>query len=353
MSLKTYKAAIGVRGDCLYCPLSLSIDSYWNCEADCHHCYARRLNRTWGQDLRPADPEQVRRKLEAGLKNASPQTTLAHAICRKKTLRLGNKTDPFQTAEIEHQVSARIIHHLKDLRWTFVIQTRFLSNLLPIWTLLEQCSDLKLLTLMPVISPGAEWDWEMLERERTTPIPERFRVLRKALKRGWNVGVNGEPFIPGLHTYRQFEDMCKRLKSAGVPSYNTYFLHFNDHVAKRLHSIGIDIERIWFYNQHKNWVPIQQNLCDIAKRVGIRLGCPDFVSTGPTWREEANTCCGINVPNPSTYTAHKWKQLLQEGKNPDDIDRETWEGIGNREEGRAVLQGKRSGFFTMKDAGMI
>lgn len=348
-----YGEAISIRGDCLYCPLPLSIDSYWNCEADCHHCYMRRLNRTWGQDLRPADPEAVRKKLENGLNNKNPSSSLAFALLLKKTIRLGNKTDPFQDAELRLGVSGRIIGHLNALRWSYVIQTRFLANLLPIWEQLDDSRLMGLLTVMPVISPGAERDWEILERKRTTPIDERFRIIKKFLQRGFPLGVNGEPFIPGYHTLKEFADMCRRLKDAGVESYNTYNLHFNDHVAKRLHSIGIDIERIWTYNQNDQWAPIQRQLCQIAKSVGIRLGCPDFVNTGANWREEANTCCGINVPNPCRFNAHHFKKRLQRGQTADQVEHCTWEGIGDQLQGRAILRGDSSDFFTMKDAKML
>jgi len=350
---KTYKSAVGIRGDCLYCPLPFSIDSYWNCEADCHHCYLRKLNRTWGQDLRPADPEQIRRKLEAGLKNKNPKTSLANALRLKKTIRFGNKTDPFQPAEIKHKVSMRILQHLIDLNWTFVIQTHFLGNLVLCEPLLQEARDKKLLTVMPVISPGAEWDWETLERKRTTPIDKRFRIMRRWVRTGYAVGVNGEPFIPGLHTTEQFRDLLLRLKDIGVESYNTYNLHLNDHVAKRFHSIGLDIEKIWTMNQDRPWRKIQKKLCEIADDVGIRLGCPDFVNTGSDWKEQANTCCGINVPNPSLFNTHYWKSMLQAGHDKEHIENTTWEGIGNKEEGLKILTGKKGDFYTMKDAGVL
>lgn len=350
--LESYKAAVGIRGDCLYCPLPLSIDSYFNCEPACRHCYLRRLNRTWGMDLRPSDPDQVRKKLEAGLKNPDPKTSLAWALKLKKTIRLGNKSDPFQPAERQYGRSGRIIAHLNEMRWSYVIQSKFLANLLPIWGMLEDSHSKELLTLMPEISPGAEWDWEVLEKGLTTPIEERFRIIKKAIRRGWNVGVNGEPFIPGLHTIEQFRDMCKRLKAAGVESYNTYNLHFNDWNAKEMHEVGIDIERIWYYNQDARWRAIQQNLCLIARQVGIRLGCPDFVNTGPEWEEKANTCCGINVPNPSRFNAHFWKSRLQQGWGPEQVLADTWEGIGEYSQGDAIVHGKKSDFYTMKDVGL-
>jgi len=333
----------------LYCPLSLSIDSYWNCEADCHHCYCRRLNRIWGQDLRPADPEAVRRKLECGLRNPNPCTTVAYALFNKKTLRLGSRTDPYQDAERTHKVSSRIQTVLIRLRWTYVIQSRFMSNMLWDEGKMDTARGLKLLQIMPVISPGAELDWEVLERKRTTSIPRRLRIIQRWIKRGHRVGVNGEPFIPGYHTPEQFRDIIKRIKAVGVTSYNTYNLHFNDHVAKRLHSIGLDIERIWEHNQDDKWRPILQKLLDIAKEEDILLGCPDFVNTGWGWRERANTCCGLNVPNPSRFNSHRWKQLKQKGISAEEIIRRTWEGIGDFEDGKKIVFGESGKFFSLAD----
>ena len=349
----SYKSAIGLRGDMLYCPLPLSVDSYWNCEPDCFHCYSRRLNRVWGMDLRPADPDAVRKKLENGLANQNPKSSLAHALALKKTIRVGNRTDPYQPAEIKHKVTRRILRHLLDLRWTFAIQTRFLHHMMRDEDLLVKAHKRKLLTIIAVVSPGAEYDWEVLEKKITTPIPQRIEILKEAVRRGWNVGVNGEPFIPGLHKPSQFRKILQRLKAIGIKSYNTYNLHFNDHVAKQLHSIGIDIEKIWEMNQDKPWRKIHQKLCQIAKEEGMRLGCPDFVNTGPDWREEANTCCGVNVPNPSKFNSHYWKEALQDGDHPDEVFADTWEGIGDKEEGLKIINGKCSDMYTMKDAGMI
>jgi len=347
-SSSSYKAAVGVRGDCLYCPLSLSIDSYFNCLTDCHHCYSRRLNRTWGMDLRPADPEDVERKLTNGLKNKAPKSTLACALSAKKTLRLGNRTDPYQEAELEHRVSRRVQEILIKLEWTYVIQTKFLSNLRYDEDVMTEGKDL--LHIMPVISPGAEGDWELFERKRTTPIPRRLRLIKRWISRGFKVGVNGEPFIPGYHTPEDFQSIIKRLKEVGVTSYNTYNLHFNDHVAKRLHSIGVDIERVWHHNQDAQWRPILRKLLDIAREEGMELGCPDFVNTGWGWKEPANTCCGIDVPNPSLFNSHHFKQRLQSLQNPQEIIEDTWEGIGDKETGTKIVLGEPCDMYTMGDA---
>ena len=353
MKEKELKSAITLRGDMLYCPLSLSIDSYWNCEADCHHCYMRRLNRTWGQELRHANPTEVARKLKNGLANPNPRSYLAHALRHKKTIRLGNKTDPYQPAELKYKVTRGIIEALIELDWSFVLQTRFLSNALRDLDLLVKAHDKGLLTVMPIISPGAERDWEILERKRTTPIDERLEIIGDFIENyDFNVGVNGEPFIPGFHTLDEFRDIIKRLKEMGVQSYNTYNLHFNDHVAKRFCEIGLDIDKIWRMNQDSGWKKIQVELCKIAVEEDIILGCPDFVNTGKKWKEQANTCCGVTVPNPSKFNTHFWKRKLQKGLSPNKVLKKTFEGYGDYELAKKIVTGKKCGNYTMKDAGL-
>jgi len=347
--MKTYKAAVGIRGDCLYCPLPLSIDSYWNCLTDCHHCYFRRLNRTWGTDLRPADPDAVARKLENGLKNKHPKSALAWALKLKKTLRVGNKSDAFQDVEMKYGITKEILKILIKNKWTFVIQTKFLHNMMGYEDLLKKAHKEKLVTILPIISPGLEGDWEILERKRTTPIKDRGKIIKEIIKRGWPIGVNGEPFIPGLHTIADFSATLDFLKEIGIKNYNIYNLHLNDYVAKRFHSIGLDIELIWKMNQDAQWGKIQKQLCEIALEKDMILGCPDFVNTGWSWKEKVNTCCGINVPNPSRFNAHHWKHSMQKGKSPQYLFKKTWEGIGDQKVAKKILNGEKCEFYTIKD----
>jgi DNA repair photolyase len=354
--MKTYKAAPTVRGDCLRCPLCLQIDSYWGCTPNCYHCSFRRLNRTWGKKLRKADPEAIRKKLVNGLKNGNPRSSLAWALYHKKTIRIGSKSDPYQPAETKYRVTRRILEILIELKWSFVIWTHFTHNLAQDEGLLSRAHELGLLTLTPVVSPGGEADWEVLERKKTTPIPERLKLIRRWVRKGWNVGVNGEDFIPGYHTPKQFRDMVRRLKSIGVRSYNTYNLHGKDLVYKNLHAIGLDIMKIWTMNQDDQWRPIQRKLCAIAQDEGIILGCPDWVNTAPDWQERTNTCCGVNVPRPSKFNTHYFKRLWQKGYKPHDIITKTWEGIGDKDEAQIILNlhpSKDYKGYTMADTGMI
>ena len=347
--MKTYKSAVHIRGDCLYCPLSLSVDSYWNCLTKCLHCYTRRLNRTWGEDLRPAAPDEVRRQLNRGLKNKNPKTPLAHALNQKKTIRFGDRSDPYQKAELVYGISRRLQVVFIDLEWTYVIETKFLNNLRLDEDVIEKAKEKSLIQIMPIISPGAESDWEILEQKKTDPIPDRLKQMKRWIEKGHVIGVNGEPFIPGYHTPAQFQAIIRRLKEIGVTSYNTYNLHFNDLVAKNLHSVGIDIERIWYYNQDKNWRPILQKLMDIAKAEDMPLGCPDFVNTGWKWREPANTCCGIDVPNPTKFNSHMFKCLCQQGVVPDKILQDCWDGVGTYEDGMDFFTGDKTNFYGVMD----
>jgi len=340
-----------IRGDSLYCPLAFSLDSYSNCLVDCWHCWIRRLNHIWGSKLNLTSPEELNRKLHNGLKNPRPKSSLAWALKRKVTIRLGNKSDPFQPIERTHKISEKILEILSDLQWPFVIKTMCTHIMMDYENQLANSANLAI--IQPVISPGAELDWETFERKRTTPVSKRIKHLVELKKQGLKVAVNGEPFIPGFHTVEMFEDIIKRLKSNGIKNYNTYNFHFNDFVAKRLLDIGIDIEKIWEMNQDKNWKPIQHKLCEISKKHDIILGCPDFVNVPKSWNNETNTCCGINVSNPTTYNTHSWRNLILEGKTADEIIKNTWDGIGDKEEGRKVLMGKSDKMYTMRDAGLI
>jgi DNA repair photolyase len=290
------------------------------------------------------------RKLESGLKNKNPKTPLAHCLAQKKTIRWGNKSDPFQPAERIHKLAPTIFSLLWKYEWSFVIQTRFTEILMDYDKYLRL--NFNLVTIMPVISPGLEKDWEILERGKTTPIPDRFQHIKYWIDNEFTVGVNGEPFIPGFHTVDDFENTLKLLKEYKVRSYNVYNFHFNAFVAKRLAAIGIDIEKIWYYNQDAQWKKILPTLLNLSIKYGIRLGCPDFVNSGPDWIEKANTCCGVNVPNPCTFNTHYFKKLKQRGKTFEEIMERTYDGSGDIEQATQIIKGEKCEFYTLKDAGL-
>lgn len=340
---------LSIRGDAVYCPLPLSIDVYQNCLVDCWHCYMRRLNHIWGKELRPLNIEALERKLVNGLKNKNPKSSLAHCLALKKTFRIGNKADAFQPIEGQYHITREVLKLLEEMEWSYVIQTRFLSR---VWEY-EELTTPKCAVILPVVSPGLEKDWEVLERGKTDHPKDRMSYLSLFAKRGYHCGVNGEPFIPGYHTPDDFREALRFIKSYGITRYNTYNLHMNDFVIKRLHKIGLDIEKIWEMNQDKHWGPIQKQLCTIAKEEGVILGCPDFVNTGKEWVERANTCCGIDVPSPSLFNTHCFKQLIQMRSTPEEILERTWEGIGDYAQGEAIIKGKSSEFYTMVDAGLV
>ncbi len=350
--MKQLKNSLTVRGDSLYCPLPLSLDTYGNCMTDCWHCYFRNLNNVWGTDLKPVDLELLDRKLYNGPRNKAPKTVLAKLLKQKKTIRFGNKADPFQHDEQTFLRSRQAINLLVKHDWTFVIQTRFTHIMMESErNILRAHFKNNLVTIMPVVSPGLDKDWEMLERKRTTPPEDRLRDLKKLSSLGIPGGVNGEPFIPGYHTVEDFEQALLLLKKYGIKSYNTYNFHFNAFVAKRLHAIGIDIEAIWYHNQDAQWKKILPQLLKLSKKHGIRLGCPDFVNTGKNWKEAAKTSCGINVPNPCTFNTHNFKRLAQEGRTPKEIMAAVDDGSGDPLQGLKIIMGEKSDFYTLKDVG--
>lgn len=348
------KHGLNVRGDSLYCPLPLSLETYWWCEPNCPSCYFRGLNHVWGSEYRPIDLDTLESKLVNGLKNKNPKSSLAYCLANKKTIRLGNKADAFQPIEEKYRRSTGAVGIFDRLAWSYVVQTRFPTRA---WDMnkatIVKSAKKGLVTFLPIISPGMELDWEILEARNTEPISSRIKTIQDVLKAQVPLGVNGEPFIPGFHTPEMFEDTVRRLKAIGVKRYNTYNFHFTAHVAKRLAEIPeVDIEQIWLMNQDAQWKPILQQLLDIAKKHDMILGCPDFVNSGPGYRETANTCCGIDVANPCTFNTHYFKKLAQDGLLPVAIMEQTYDGSGDYEEGLAVITGATDDMYTLKDAGL-
>ena len=333
--MKIYKSAVGIRGDMLYCPLAFYIDSYWTCEPNCANCFARKLNRTWGNDFRIADVEAVKKRLLSA-KGTSP---LSQAIQQRKTLRLGNRTDPFQDCEIKYKVSTQILQFLIEQNWDTVIQTKHPGRAWEITGLGKNC------TVMAVTTVGLEEDWELFEGKKTENPLQRIKTLAELQKKGFRVGVNGEPFIPGYHTVKQFEDMVKLLKSHNINRFNIYNLHFNDLVAKNFHDLGLDIEKIWRHNKDTQWRKILAELLTIADKHDLILGCPDFVNSGWNNVQRSNTCCGLDVENPCTFNTHHFKLAVQHGKDPLDM----WDWVGVYEEGVAIVEGTNKDMYGLKD----
>jgi DNA repair photolyase len=350
---KTYKSPIAMRQAHLTCPLALALESYWNCEADCLHCMGRRLNQIWGTEQRVTDPEAVRKTLVNALKNPHPKTIIAQALHAKKAFFLGRKTDPYQPIENKLNVTRRLLEILSELNWSVVVCSRFQDNMKKdVDLIIDNKRNISLLT---EITPGGEADRELFERNRTTSIDERLLFTKYLQDNKVNVGVRGEPFIPGYHTFKQFRDILKRLKSFGIKSYNTYNLHINEYTIKRLYAIGLDIEKIWTLNQDIYWSAIQKRLCRIADEEGIILGCPDFVNVPTDRMNTTNTCCGINVHNALTFNTHIWRNLILNGD--EEIMDYTWEDIGTDEDwnqAKLIILGKLSKvYYTFKDAGIL
>lgn len=345
--MQLYKTGLTIRGDFYYCPLALQLSTYFNCEANCAHCYLRRLNRTWGEDLRPLDIDVLKKQVENGLKNIVSNTPLSCAIRQKKAIYLGAKSDPYQRAELEHRATYRALKEvLLPAGFTVVIATMFTENLLRDYDLFKQYQNQ--IIIMPIVSPGLEKDWEILERKNTTPPLERLQAAAFWQKEGFKVGVNGEPYIGGFHTIEDFRRVCEILSELGIKSYNTYNLHFNDLNAKAMYEVGIDIEKVWEENQDARWKITLQKLIQISKEYNITLGCPDFVNSGE-FIENANTCCGFDVPNPCTFNLITWKKLRQKGLSDEEILKQTWDGVGNYNEGVELLKGQRKDLFTLND----
>lgn len=245
-------------------------------------------------------------------------------------------------------MATELLRALHELDWEVVIQTRFPSRVE--WMASEFISPTT--TVLGVVTVGLEGDWELFERGVTENPLSRLSTLQRLAKRGVRVGVNGEPFVPGYHTEEDFRVLMKLLPEYGIYRYNLYNLHMNDWVAKEIHELGLDIEKIWTANQDRQWREVLKRLLDIADEEGIIIGCPDFVNSGSSRVEKANTCCGIDVDNPCTYNTHYWKKYAQEGLSVKGIVEKTWEGIGDKDKGSQLIMGRSNENYTLRDAGL-
>ena len=347
--MRTYKSPLTIRGDSLYCPLSLGLDSYWNCEYDCTYCYCRGLNHTWGLNQRAADPEEVERRLVNGLKNPHPKSSLAWALKGKKTIRFGNKSDPFVPLERKLGVTKAILRILKKMEWSLKLETRSTDYLNPAY--LEEM-DPKLCVITASITCGMDRDYQAFESSDLPTPEERLHALQVIAKEGFQVGVVSEPFMNGWHALQDWETFIQALKDHGIRRVNTYHMHLSPFVAKRLAEIpDLDIEAIWMGNEDRRWKPILRQILEINRREGMIFGCPDFVNSGD-YQSSCNTCCGVDVPCPTTFNFIGWKKIgLRCGCVRWEDAEATWDGVGDRKAGREIFDGIQRGFYGWRDLG--
>ena len=288
--------------------------------------------------------EALRKQLNPTQRMNNP---VAKAIRLKKTIKIGNKTDPYQRAESGLKITRKAIKLIAQAGISFIIQTRNTTLLLRDIDLFKDYKEL--VTIMPIVTPGLEKDWDIFERKINTNPLRRLEHIQKLKDMGFNVGVNGEPYIPGYHTLEDMENTIRIISQIGT-SYNTYNFHENDFVYKRMAELQnpeVDIVKIWTENKDEPWGKLLPEIIKIAARYNVVLGCPDFVNSGK-YLEKSNTCCGINVPNPFTFNAVNFKRDFLNGLSEEETIDKNYEGIGDIEEGKVLFK-KDQKIFTLHD----
>ena len=345
--VKLYKSGLGVRADYLYCPLAFGLDAYWGCEFDCSFCYCRRLNRTWGQAIRPADVPGIQRKLLNPGKGSDPISVSARA---RKTLRLGNKSDLLQPeAEREFGSPAlALLRFLRDEAWEVKLETR--SPLLGASPYFDLLVDMKA-TITISIMIGGSADHRAFAPRSAEPL-FLFRLAQEFRRRGHRVSVITEPFIPGYHTVEQWADFLDMVADYDLDAVNLYNLHFNDFVAKRIFDKpGVDIERVWMENEDEPWRRTLAQLIEIADAKEISLGMPDFVNSG-RYLERFNTCCAVDAVNPLVYNYPTFKRhILTTGSLSLEDLHSMFEGIGPPPE--ELFEDSKADHYGFRDMGLV
>jgi DNA repair photolyase len=342
-----YRSGLGVRGDHLYCPLAFGLDLYWGCEFDCSFCFCRGLNRTWGREIRAVDVGELTRKLLSPGKGTAPEVRCAEM---RKTLRLGNKSDWFQPeAEARFgRPALQMLRVLRDAEWSVKVETR--GQLIGEPPYFDLIADMKAAVTVSVMIGGSD-DWKKFHPQSADPL-FLLTVAGEFRRRGHQVSVITEPFLPGYHTTAQFITFLDVVKSVGLDAVNVYNLHLTEFVAKRIYNLpGVDIERIWVENQDDRWGCTLLELIQIAESKGIYLGMPDFVNSG-RYLERFNTCCAVAVPNPLRYNYPTFKRhILRKGSLSLEDLHDMYEGIGPSPE--ELFADRRIGRYGLHDMGLV
>lgn len=347
--MKVYKSPLTIRGDSLYCPLAFGLDSYWQCPYNCRYCYCRGLNATWGNEQRVADPDLVLNTLRSG--GGKGNSSLSNAIRNRNTIRFGNKTDPFPPEERGLGVTRRILVGLKELDWSVKLETKSTDYLRSEYL---NTLDSGRCIITSTVTCGLSKDWAAFESP-LLPTPEsRLAALREMSRLGFQVGVISEPFLPGWHTIEDWRNLLTALLDHGIQRVNVYHAHLNAFVLKRLNEVnGLDVEEVWRSNEDSEWRPVLKQIVEETRKVGIVLGCPDFVNSGP-FSQQSNTCCGVDVPRPTTFNFINWKQQGQRhgGVSWDDAEA-TWDGVGDKDLAHKIFDGKDVEFYGWDDVGWV
>jgi len=340
-----------IRGDALSCPLAFGLDTYYGCPYDCVHCTFLGLNAVWGHgEDRALDLGWLVDMLDRGLRNEHPRSALACAIRGRKTVRVGNKYDPFPPYEDKLGIARAAIEVLLERGFQVKVETKAVDRMLGAvterWT-----PDSAIITT--TIHVGLDEDWDRLEGRRVPSPARRLEVLRDFALEGYQVGVSAEPFLAGHHTVEQYGRYLDTLLEYGVHRTNVYNLRLNAFVAKRLAGAGYDIERIWAENEDGCWRVTLGHLIEAAEERGMILGCPDFVNAGRS-QTRSNTCCGVDVARPCTFNWHTWRRIgIESGLVTVEDLRLSYDGVGDLGVGLVQFLEGSQDFYTLDDTGVF
>jgi DNA repair photolyase len=343
------KTGCNIRPEAIQCPLAFQVNAYWNCSANCAHCFTRRLNRTWGEDQRIVSIDNFRKQLDR-LEKTKKETVLSMCIKKRKSAHLGSHADPYQPIELKLNVTRKIIQELLERGFYVLFETMYTENAEKDLDLFSKYPGM--VNIHSQVMPGFDKNWETLEKKQTTRPIQRLKISKKWNDAGFLATVKSEPFISAWHTIQDWKEYLKVLKKYGLTSTNIYWIHENDLVYKRLYEVGIDIEKLYYLHKDEPWANFLKKVIFYAEQEGIYLGMPDYINSGWEYKEKRNCCCGFDVPNPLVFNTITWKRRIQDGENPEEVFWDTYEEdgcTGDLEWAKNVLMGTTKKFYTFKD----
>ena len=174
-------------------PFRWTMNPYRGCRHACTYCYARPTHEFWGLDSGRDFETRVFAKVNA------PEVLrkeLKRPSWRRETIAIGTASDPYEPAEVEYEITRRLLHVLRDFRNPVSITTKGVSvrRDADILAELSQVADVHVNFSVGTIS---EKVWKMMEPGTPNPMT-RLETMEYLVENGISAGVMMAPLLPGI-----------------------------------------------------------------------------------------------------------------------------------------------------------
>lgn len=304
MQSMIYTNPLGITSQFTFCGLPLRLDSYAGCSFKCTYCFARyRGGNTFGENVRPADPESIKRYFQSAFHSDTPKVGIVAQFLRHHVpVHFGGMSDPFQPAESRYRVTESILRILAAYDYPTVISTK--SNLIVSEPYISLLRDIKHLVVQFSFSSTRDRIALMVEPSSSPPVT-RLQTMEKLAKNGINVICRWQPYILGVSELPS--EFIPRIALTGcrhvslehlkvpVEQHHPLWINFTRRTGRNLYE---DYRRLGAFLDGREFIlpaniklPIVLETATIARSQGLTFGAADnefqYIS-------DTACCCGVD-----------------------------------------------------------